>query len=263
MISAENTGVPSTRRRSARLAAAEPRDHNGRETTGLDEVPRRRNTQVQPVAQPPVSNNCGPSRDLEEGLWDRGFQRVAGIDEAGRGPLAGPVVAAACHVPADVVIQGVKDSKKLSAKRREELYELLTNEPHVSVSTCVIEPLVIDEINILQATLLAMHRAANELRPPADFHLVDGLQVPKGVDTGTWRAVTGGDDCCHAIAAASIIAKVTRDRLMMQYHEQWPQYGFADHKGYGTKKHMAALKQHGPCPIHRRSFEPIKSGLYK
>jgi ribonuclease HII len=194
----------------------------------------------------------------------RGLTRLAGVDEAGRGPLAGPVVAAAVVLPAEWVEAGLPeslrrldDSKKLTEKIREQLFEAIHAETKIHFGIGIIDALVIDEINILQATHRAMNAALAQLSPPAAHALVDGLPVPTLATPQT--AIIKGDAKSHSIAAASILAKVTRDRLMRGHHEQWPEYGFAQHKGYGTAAHQAALEQRGPCPIHRRSFAPVRA----
>ena len=179
------------------------------------------------------------------------------MDEAGRGPLAGPVVAAACVVPADVHIAGVADSKQLTEEQREALYAALTSHPRVEWSACVVSHTVIDSINILQATLRAMEGAVAGLATAPDRVLIDGNKVPPGL-AATGECIIGGDDKSYAIGAASIIAKVTRDRLMLALDAQFPLYGFAQHKGYGTAAHMAAIAKHGPCAAHRRTFAPMK-----
>ncbi len=195
---------------------------------------------------------------FEQSYWDSGFERVAGVDEAGRGPLAGPVVAAACLIPQGVFFEEVNDSKCLTAIKREELFELITRHPLVSFSIAVIEADEIDRINILQATLRAMHIAADALPQSPDVILVDGNKTP------TWKYrsqfIIGGDGLSHCIAAASILAKVTRDRRMHAEEANYPGYGFAKHKGYGTKEHLEAIEKLGPCLLHRHSFEPLKSG---
>lgn len=191
----------------------------------------------------------------------RGFDAVAGVDEAGRGPLAGPVVAAACVVASDVRIEGIHDSKLLTEPERELLYDALVAHPGVSWAVSVIDHDVIDEINILQATMRAMERAVASLPSPPQLVLVDGPRVPAGLASDealTAEPVVKGDSKSYSIAAASVIAKVTRDRIMMKVHAEYPQYGFAQHKGYPTRDHVAAVHRHGPCPIHRRTFAPIK-----
>ncbi|PSC70258.1 ribonuclease HII [Micractinium conductrix] len=198
------------------------------------------------------------SREFEEELWAQGYKLVAGVDEAGRGPLAGPVVAAACVVPPHVSIVGIDDSKKLSAEQREALYEQLTGHPDILWAAQVVDAGEIDTINILQAALKAMEGAAGALAQRPDFVLVDGNRLPKGLDPERSRTLVKGDSRCFCIAAASVIAKVTRDRIMEQYHEQWPQYNFAGHKGYCVPEHVEAVRKHGPCPVHRRTFAPIK-----
>ena len=178
---------------------------------------------------------------------------IAGVDEAGRGPLAGPVVAAAVVLNLDDPIAGVNDSKKLTAKRRDSLYGEITSRARahgVGVST----PEEIDEINILQATFLAMRRALETLEGLYDLLLVDGNQYIAGLPRERQKTIVGGDAKSASIAAASIIAKVTRDRMMEEYHEKYPQYDFAKHKGYGTKYHMDMIGVHGVCEIHRKSF---------
>ncbi|EFJ30218.1 ribonuclease H11, partial [Selaginella moellendorffii] len=189
--------------------------------------------------------------------------RVIGVDEAGRGPLAGPVVAAACIIPEDVDIQGIDDSKKLTAEKREQLYSQITSTPGVRFSICVVDAPRIDEINILQATMEAMETCVEELtgngRDHPPYILIDGNRIPGGLSGKHARSVVKGDAESHVIAAASILAKVTRDRLMEDYDKRWPLYGFKDHKGYGTASHTAALLKHGPCDIHRRSFAPLRN----
>ncbi len=187
----------------------------------------------------------------ERVLWSRGIRLVAGIDEAGRGPLAGPVVAAAVVLPAGVFLPGVDDSKKLSPARREELAALIRDRA-LAVATGIVAHERIDEINILNATMQAMCQAVEALAVRPEHLLVDG---PRGPDTGIpCSAIVDGDSLSFSIAAASIIAKVTRDHLMVEYDEQYPGYGFARHKGYGTREHREAIARLGFCPIHRRSF---------
>ena len=186
-----------------------------------------------------------------EAALRKDFPILCGIDEAGRGPLAGPVCAAACVLPEGLVIEGLNDSKKLSEKRREALYEQITTQA-VAWAVCLVDEAVIDEINILQATFRAMRGAVPKLGLQPDLCLVDGNRDP-GLGLPT-RTVVKGDASCASVAAASILAKVTRDRLMYAYDAQYPGYGFAVHKGYGTKAHYAAIQQLGLCPIHRRSF---------
>jgi ribonuclease HII len=188
---------------------------------------------------------------FEEMLWRQGIERVAGIDEAGRGPLAGPVVAAAVVFPIGSFVEGVDDSKKLSPARREELFRRICDEA-LSVGIGIVDHDAIDTMNILQATYEAMHRAVARLTVCPDHLLVDGNRFAgRGIPFTT---IVGGDGFCHAIAAASIVAKVTRDRVMVEQDALYPEYGFARHKGYGTVQHRAAIARHGLCPIHRRSF---------
>ena len=189
-----------------------------------------------------------------------GFQRIAGVDEAGRGPLAGPVVAAACVLPKDTRLFGIDDSKKLSAAERLRLFQEIISLPGVDYGLGIMDVAIIDQVNILQATFMAMVAAISRLNDSPDFLLVDGNQLPPTSIAA--EAIVGGDGLSQSIAAASILAKHTRDQLMLLLHEKWPQYGFDQHKGYGTKQHLLALSQHGPCPIHRMTFKP-KNGSWK
>lgn len=186
-----------------------------------------------------------------------GFRFIAGIDEAGRGPLAGPVVAAACIIPEGIFISGVDDSKQLSAKQRCQIYDTLIAHPSVHYGIGFSDAAEIDSVNIYQATILAMLRAVEALTLQPDYLLVDGMKLPH--PSVPVLKIIKGDTLSQSIAAASIIAKETRDRLMEEYHQQWPHYLFSKHKGYGTAKHVEALREHGPCTIHRRTFEPVKS----
>lgn len=249
----------------------------------------------------------GPTRELEQQLWAQGYRFVLGVDEAGRGPLAGPVVAAAAILPRDGtgLPEGIRldDSKKMTEEQREEAYEAIGRAAQnsaatgVAFATCVVHREMIDEMNILEATMFAMERAVEQLSMQASGGagsalmrggagtmtlnpdrplavLVDGNRLPKQLATTSERfasdaplssfkfharAVVKGDAKCTAIAAASVVAKVTRDRLMREAAEAWPGYGFEQHKGYGTAAHVAAIRKYGPCEIHRRSFEPIRS----
>lgn len=189
--------------------------------------------------------------EIERGLYQEGYTAVCGIDEAGRGPLAGPVCAGAVLLPPELEIPGLNDSKKLTDKKRRALYDEITRQA-VAWAVCMVDEKVIDEINILQATFRAMAGALAGLKTVPDFVLVDGNRDPElGIATQT---VVKGDARSANVAAASILAKVTRDRFMEQQAERYPQYGFEIHKGYGTKAHYAALREYGPCPIHRQSF---------
>ncbi|MBU1274342.1 MAG: ribonuclease HII [Proteobacteria bacterium] len=197
---------------------------------------------------------AGPSRARERYLTRSGFRMVAGVDEVGRGPLAGPVVAAAVILPPRWDVQGVNDSKRLDHNRRRTLAAAIKQKA-VTWAVGSASPQEIDRINIHRASLLAMRRAVNALAPSPDFLLVDGrfvleLDLPQ-------EAVVGGDASCTAVAAASILAKVERDAVMQAMHLIWPQYKFAANKGYGTADHRQALIDHGPCPLHRRSYAPV------
>lgn len=189
--------------------------------------------------------------DFEKQFRSADIEYVCGTDEAGRGPLAGPVVAGACILPEGLVIEGLDDSKKLSEKKRERLYGEIC-EKALAWSVAMSTPAEIDEINILEASLLAMRRAIDSLSIKPDFVLVDG-NIDRGFQIPA-KAVIGGDGISQSIAAASILAKVTRDRLCAELDGKYPQYGFAAHKGYPTKAHKLAVYEYGPCPEHRRSF---------
>ena len=187
----------------------------------------------------------------ETEAFDAGIKLICGVDEAGRGPLAGPVCAAAVILPPGLEIPGLNDSKKLTDKKRRELYDIMI-EQAVSYGIAFASEQEIDEINILQATFLAMERAMQKLSPQPELALIDGNRTK---DFGLpVRTIVKGDSLSASIAAASILAKVTRDRLMEEYDAQYPQYGFAVHKGYGTKRHYEVLREFGPSPIHRKTF---------
>jgi ribonuclease HII len=202
--------------------------------------------------------------EFERVLWTQGMTRVAGVDEAGRGPLAGPVFAAAVVLPSKWAasglpheLEGLNDSKQLTAAQREKFFAFLTACPEVQFAIAQVGAGQIDAINILRATHRAMNDALAKLSPAPEHALVDGrpvktMRVPQ-------TAIVQGDARSYSIAAASVLAKVARDRLMLEFDRQWPKYGFAGHKGYGTAQHLAAIAAHGPCPIHRRSFAPFKT----
>jgi ribonuclease HII len=200
----------------------------------------------------------------ERELWQKGLKPVAGVDEAGRGPLAGPVVAAAVVLPwgwletgLDGRLDGLNDSKQLSEARREEYYSVLTTHPEIRWAVASADVEVIDRINILQATHRAMNLALEQLQPPPEHVLVDGRPVKSM--RFPHMALVKGDARSYSIAGASVLAKVTRDRLMKEFDLLYPGYGFAEHKGYGTPQHLAAIQALGPCPIHRRSFAPFRA----
>lgn len=201
--------------------------------------------------------------EFERQAWNAGHLNVAGIDEAGRGPLAGPVVAAAVTLPpqalvaaADGDFKGLTDSKQLTPKQRELFYARITGYHAARFGVSVVDVEEIDAVNILQATHAGMRRAVSQILPDVDFLLIDGLPVPDLPRPS--QAIVAGDGKSLLIAAASVIAKVTRDRLMIELDAKFPQYGFAQHKGYGTPAHLAALDRHGPCPAHRRTFAPVR-----
>lgn len=193
---------------------------------------------------------------IESDLRSQGYKNIAGIDEVGRGPLAGPVVAAACILPEKFFIKGINDSKKISEQVRERIYDKLITHKDVLYALAIIEASIIDQINIHQASLLAMKQAVQKLIIVPDYLLFDGAQHPI-IENIPFTAMPKGDALCISVAAASIIAKVTRDRIMNDYHKKYPEYGFDEHKGYGTEKHRKALIEHGPSPIHRKSFDPV------
>jgi ribonuclease HII len=196
-----------------------------------------------------------PTLDHENQLRRDGFRIVAGVDEAGRGPLAGPVTVAAVVLPADFTHAMLNDSKQLTEKKREQLYAEITDDARIRWHCCVIGTEVIDRINILQATWEGMRRCALALEPRPDAVLIDGKPVKQYPLHQV--ALVKGDSLSFSIAAASVIAKVTRDRIMQRLAAEYPAYGFEIHKGYPTPGHLAALRKHGPCPAHRRSFAPV------
>lgn len=193
-----------------------------------------------------------PDYSFEIECINDGYKAVCGVDEAGRGPLAGPVCAAAVILPQNCEIEGLDDSKKISEKKREKLFDIIKEK---AVSYCVAFASVeeIDEHNILQATFMAMNRAIEGLNVKADFALIDGNRTPTDIKVPS-KTIIGGDAKSCSVAAASILAKVSRDRLMMEYNEKYPEYQFAKHKGYGTKLHCDLIKEYGPSEIHRMSF---------
>jgi ribonuclease HII len=215
------------------------------------------------VAPVPARAFKPPDFCFELELLHRGFTAIAGVDEAGRGPLAGPVVAAAVVFPAEWILGGlpedlreINDSKQLPAPMREALYAALISRPEICFGIAWVDAPLIDRINILQATHRAMNLALAKLSPPPQHALVDGLRVKTLEFPQT--PIVAGDTLSYSIAAASILAKVTRDRLMVEFDGAYPGYGFSGHKGYGTPEHLAALKERGPCPIHRHSFAPLR-----
>lgn len=200
---------------------------------------------------------------LEKKWWERGIANIAGVDEAGRGPWAGPVVAASVIFPQSILdallhgsLTGLNDSKRLSPASREKLLKQITGMA-VGIGIAVIEPHIIDQVNILKATWLAMERAIHALPLPPEVLLVDGNFTIPGIGA-LQEAIVKGDARSASIAASSIVAKVTRDRMMDEYDLRFPEYGFASHKGYGTRRHLDALRKHGPSPIHRLSFSPVR-----
>ncbi len=199
-----------------------------------------------------------PMDYFEKMYYRRGYRRIAGVDEVGRGPLAGPVVAAAVVLPKDGIQEKLFDSKKIPSKKREQLYQTIFAEAE-GIGIGIIGQEEIDHLNILEATLKAMALAIGKLSTPPDFILIDGTQglrlpIPQ-------KPIRKGDQLCNSIAAASIIAKVTRDRMMMECHQKYPQYNFARHKGYGTKEHQRAIEKFGVCELHRKSFRGVKEYL--
>lgn len=193
-----------------------------------------------------------PDYEFEKAAVNSGFSCICGVDEAGRGPLAGPVCAAAVILPEGAVIEGLDDSKKLTEKKRERLYDIIkTTAVAYSVAYGTLEE--IETVNILEATYLAMNRAIEGLNVKPDFALIDGNRIPRGIKIPC-ETIVKGDSKSMSVAAASVLAKVTRDRLMLEYDKKYPEYNFKKHKGYGTKEHTELIKQYGPCEIHRLSF---------
>jgi ribonuclease HII len=197
---------------------------------------------------------------FERNAYESGKNVIVGIDEAGRGPLAGPVVACACIFSPELCIDGITDSKKLSPKQRNYFFEYFKSNPDINYGVGIVSPSRIDEINIYQATKEAMYQAIQKLNLTPDVLLVDGMNLP--YLTIHSERIVKGDQRSITIAAASIVAKETRDALMVEYHKEWPQYGFEQHKGYPTRNHVEALKKNGPCSIHRRSFKPVQEVLF-
>jgi ribonuclease HII len=183
-----------------------------------------------------------------------GFTRIAGLDEAGRGPLAGCVVAAAVVLPEGLLVPGLTDSKQVSEQERERLFEVIRQQA-ACYGIGIVDERTIDDVNILQATIIAMERALQALSPQPDYLLLDAITLPRV--PLPQKPLIKGDCRSHSIAAASILAKVTRDRLMLELHEQFPQYNFQKHKGYGTKEHLLLIQEHGPCDAHRKTFNPV------
>ena len=193
-----------------------------------------------------------PDYEFEKAAVNSGFSCLCGVDEAGRGPLAGPVCAAAVILPEGAVIEELDDSKKLTEKKREKLYDII-KETAVAYSVAYGTLEEIESVNILEATYLAMNRAIEGLNVKPDFALIDGNRVPRGINIPC-ETIVKGDSKSMSVAAASVLAKVTRDRLMLEYDKKYPEYNFKKHKGYGTKEHTELIKQYGPCEIHRLSF---------
>ncbi len=194
---------------------------------------------------------------FESMLSERGYSKIAGVDEAGRGPLAGPLVVAACILPKSFFLNELNDSKQLTKEQRKLQFDILTNNPDIVYSYIVVDEKTIDRLNILQATMFGMLKAVETLKVSPDYVLIDGNRMPDIKIRG--EAIVSGDENSISIAGASIIAKVVRDQIMDEMQVKYPEYAFGEHKGYATKQHLDEIKRHGPCQIHRRSFEPIKS----
>lgn len=203
-----------------------------------------------------MANRPADLLSLESNLWRKGFRTVGGVDEVGRGPLAGPVVAACVVLPQDFSVPGVDDSKKLTVKKRERLFDQIM-EGADQVGIGIVGEKAIDAMNILNASLKAMFKAVQKLKNVPEFILVDGNQRIPNLPLPQMPVIKG-DSKSLSIAAASIVAKVTRDRIMLDYHQKYPEFSFADHKGYGTRTHVEALQAFGPCEIHRKSFKLVK-----
>jgi ribonuclease HII len=209
-----------------------------------------------------------PSLKEEKKLWRKGIKRVVGLDEAGRGPLAGPVVAAAISIIANCKLEilkfkDLKDSKKLTPKKREDFYKIITKNPQIEWGIGIVSEKVIDKINIKNAAELAMEKALKNLerkmKKKADFLIIDGNHInSKNLKSRSYKLIVKADEKVFSCALASILAKVTRDKIMKRYSKKYPEYGFEIHKGYPTKFHLKMLKKYGPCKIHRKSFLPVK-----
>ncbi|HYG59844.1 MAG TPA: ribonuclease HII [Symbiobacteriaceae bacterium] len=197
----------------------------------------------------------GRMYSYERQVWAMGYRQVAGVDEVGRGPLAGPVVAAAVILPGELSLLGLEEVRRLTGKRRQELYEQI-REKAVAVGIGMVHPEGIDEANVMMATYKAMVKAVTDLSVQPDYLLIDALHLP-GV-AQPQAPIAGGDGQSCSIAAASVVAKVIRDEYMIEMDKQYPQYGFASHKGYGTQEHRAALERYGPCPIHRKTYGSVR-----
>jgi ribonuclease HII len=254
------------RRRSSRLAAVNSNNCNDQNNT--------------PSSLIKSTNLLNKLRVKEFNLTKQGYKVIAGVDEAGRGPLCGPVVAACCHIPTNIsqpFIEKIGDSKTLNEEQREELYKEITSHPKIIWATGMADNKEIDQVNILQATMLSMHRAVEKMKIKTDYLLIDGNRAPYGHEeakrpNGTIRKadppqpkhikmvepIIKGDAKCLCIAAASIIAKVTRDHIMEKYDQQYPVYNIKNNKGYPTFEHKKAIFKHGPSPIHRLTFAPLK-----
>lgn len=217
----------------------------------LPKLPRREQTRLKRLTA------------YEERARLQGYKWIAGVDEAGRGPLAGPVTAAACIIPEGVYLPGIQDSKKLSAEEREKFYALILENPMILTGIGIVESVIIDQINILRATFEAMAAAIFQLKQKPDYLLFDGNQFPRYLDFPVSEGIVQGDSRSQSVMAAGILAKVTRDRIMLEHHKTWPDYGFAEHKGYSTPQHMESLQRLGPCLIHRMSFEPVRMAINK
>ena len=241
-------------------AIGKGKSSKGKTQQATKSVRRKKTTSTAAKGSSSSSSTTGPTRQHEIEKWNKGFKVVAGVDEAGRGPLVGPVVAAACILHKDdVELVGLNDSKKMTEQQREACYDVLVSSPDsISYAWHAIDAKTIDEINILQASLKAMETAVSKLPARPDFVLIDGNRIPKQMDPSTTESIVKGDGKSLVIAAASVIAKVVRDRMMLEMHKEYPQYGFDKHKGYGVPQHLEAIKRHGPCPYHRRTFAPIK-----
>ncbi len=191
---------------------------------------------------------------IENKAYARGYRKICGLDEAGRGPLAGPVIAAAVILPLNCQVPGLRDSKKLTPRQRDRFFDVIT-EQALAIGVGRVENDTIDDINILQATLLAMDKALNALKTKPDYLLIDALRLPNV--SIPQEGIIHGDDLSVSIAAASVIAKVTRDRLMVDFNEAFPEYRFHRHKGYGTREHLQKIREYGPCRLHRKTFRGV------
>ena len=257
---AQKQAKDTTPKAAAAKKKTTKKEKSNKTTPSRQSARKREKPEKLDVSSPPKKPKAaGPTKYHENSRREKGYKRVCGVDEAGRGPLAGPVIAAACILPEGVQVEGVDDSKKFnSEEERELLYEAIMADKRIETSYWICDEKRIDQINILEATMECMRKSTETLPGgPVDWALIDGNKIPKGLEDKA-EAIVKGDAKSQCIATASIVAKVTRDRMMRDIDAKYPQYGFKDHKGYGTKSHCQAIEKYGPCEHHRMTFAPIK-----